>query len=127
MSSYRCFPARPRIRHRSKLRVHAFTSEALATVLLYDPNGADASGAILARLQLSRPLLVIPGDRVVLRQCSPATTIAGGRVLDAHVLPGMKKSAALSWLKAIQNVGPAECVRLRVSRRGTRGITLQGI
>ena len=120
-------PGAPSIRHRSKLRVHAFTSEALATVLLYDPHGADASGAILARLQLAKPLLVIPGDRVVLRQCSPATTIAGGRVLDAHVLPGMKKSAALSWLKAIQNAGPAECMRLRVSRRGTQGIALRNL
>jgi selenocysteine-specific elongation factor len=120
-------PGAPRIRHRSKVRVHAFTSETLAAVLLYGPNGAEASGLILARLQLSKPLLVIPGDRVVLRQCSPATTIAGGRVLDAHVLPGMKKSAVLSWLRAIQNADSAECLRLRVSRRGTQGIVLQDL
>lgn len=117
----------PRIRHRSKIRVHAFTSDVLATILLYDPNGADASGASLARLQLAKPLLVIPGDRLVLRQCSPATTIAGARVLDAHVLPGVKKSAALSWLKAIQNADPTECLRLRVSRRGQQGVDLQDL
>jgi selenocysteine-specific elongation factor len=117
----------PLIRHRSKLRVHAFTSDVLATVLLYDPNGADASGAVLARLQLAKPLLVIPGDRLVLRQCSPATTVAGGRVLDAHVLPGLKKSAAFSWLKAIQNADPTECLRLRVSRRGPQGIVLRDL
>lgn len=117
----------PRIRHRSKLRVHAFTSDVLATVLLYDPKGADASNAVLARLQLAKPLLLIPGDRLVLRQCSPATTIAGAQVLDAHVLPGMKKSAAFSWLKTIQNAAPTECLRLRVSRRGTQGIALQNL
>ncbi len=120
-------PDAPRIRHRSKLRVHAFTSDVLATVLLYDPIGADVSGTILARLQLATPLLVIPGDRLVLRQSSPATTIAGAQVLDAHVLPGVKKSAALSWLKAIQNAAPTECLRLRVSRRGTQGIALQNL
>lgn len=120
-------PDAPLIRHRSKVRVHAFTSDALATVLHYDPNGADASGAILARLQLAKPLLVIPGDRLVLRRCSPATTIAGGRVLDAHVLPGVKKSVTYSWLKAIQDAGPMECLRLRVSRRGTQGIALQDL
>jgi selenocysteine-specific elongation factor len=120
-------PEAPRIRHRSKLRVHAFTSDALATVLLYDPNSADTAGTILARLQLAKPLLVIPGDRLVLRQCSPAITIAGGRVLDAHARPGVKKSAALSWLKAIQNADPTECLRLRVSRRALQGIALRNL
>ena len=120
-------PEAPRIKHRSKLRVHAFTSDVLAMVLLYDPIGADGSGTVLARLQLAKPLLVIPGDRLVLRQCSPATTIAGARVLDAHVLPGVKKSAVLPWLKAGQNAGPAECLRLRVSRRGTQGIGLRDL
>jgi selenocysteine-specific elongation factor len=120
-------PETPRVRHRSKLRVHAFTSDVLATVLLYDPSGADASGTVLARLQLAKPLLVIPGDRLVLRQCSPATTIGGARVLDAHVLPGVKKSVALSWLKTIQNASPTECLRLRASRRGTQGIALRNL
>ena len=120
-------PGALRIRHRSKLRVHAFTSDTPATVLLYEPDSADASGTILARLQMAKPLLVIPGDRLVLRQCSPATTIGGARVIDAHVLPGVNKSVTLSWLKSIQEAGAMECLRGRVARRGVQGIPLQDL
>ena len=39
------------------------------------------------RLKLAEPIVLLPGDRFVLRQPSPAGTIGGGLVLDAHPLP----------------------------------------
>ena len=54
------------------------------------------------RLRLRNPVLLLPGDRFVLRQCSPAMTIGGGKVLDAHPLPKVRKSACLAWLESMR-------------------------
>ena len=50
------------------------------------------------RLRLHKPIVLVPGDRFVLRQSSPPATIGGGRVLDAHPLPNLRKgSASPGW------------------------------
>src|SRR5205085_11162637 len=38
----------------------------------------------LWQLRLEQPLLALAGDRVVVRQIAPSTTLGGGVVLDAH-------------------------------------------
>lgn len=114
----------PALKHRSQVRMHAFTAESLATVLLYDSGGIAGSNKALARLQLAKPMVSVPGDRFVLRQCSPAITIGGGRVLDANPIPRVKKSMALRWLNELKDASPAEQLQLRVARRGTAGISI---
>ena len=112
------------LQHRSRVRLHAFTSDTLATVLRYEYDAAPEQNPALIRLRLLEPLLLAPGDRFVLRRASPPLTIGGGRVLDAHPLPGMRKAAALAWLKQIKAASRDEQLRLRVLRRGTAGISL---
>jgi selenocysteine-specific elongation factor len=113
----------PALRHRTTLRLHAFTSETTARVLLYQPG--ESSAAPLARLRLSNPLLLTPGDRFVLRQPSPAVTVGGGRVLDAHPLPRLRKAAANAWLEQLREAAPAQQILLRVQRRGLHGISIK--
>jgi selenocysteine-specific elongation factor len=117
----------PPIKHRSRVRLHAFTSDTLATVLRYETDAAAEQNTMLIRLKLLAPLLLVPGDRFVLRQASPPLTIGGGRVLDAYPLPGLRKAAALAWLKQINAASRAERLRLRVLRRGLAGISLSGL
>ena len=112
------------LKHRSRVRLHAFTSDTLATVLRYESDTPSRQGTILVRLKLFEPLLLAPGDRFVLRQASPPLTIGGGWVLDAHPLPGLRKAAALGWLKQINDASRVEQLRLRVIRRGVAGISL---
>ena len=110
------------LKHRSRVRLHAFTADALATVSLYAYQQTRPDGNIVARLRLAKPLLLLPGDRFVLRQCSPAVTIGGGRVLDAHPLPRLKKAQCLAWLEEVKDASPARQLLLRVSRRAHAGI-----
>ena len=112
-------------KHRSSVRLHAFTSESVATVLLYDEEGVANTTTRLARLRLTKPMLLVPGDHFVLRQNSPAITLGGGRVLDAHPLPRLRKALAYRWLKQIQEAPAAEQIGARVLRRGVAGISLQ--
>jgi selenocysteine-specific elongation factor len=116
-------PGMPALRHRTPLRLHAFTSETTARVLLYRPG--ENSSAPLARLRLSKPLLLTPGDRFVLRQPSPAITVGGGRVLDAHPLPRLRKAAANAWLEQLREAAPEQQILLRVQRRGLHGTSIK--
>jgi selenocysteine-specific elongation factor len=115
------------LKHRSRLHLHAFTADTLATVLLYEGTAIEPGASGVVRLRLDQPTVLLPGDRFVLRQCSPATTIGGGRVLDAHPLPHVHKSQSLPWLRVLHHAGPSEQLFLRVDRRGAEGITLHAL
>src|SRR5206468_2515373 len=90
------------LKHRSSVHFHALTSEAMASVGLYGYEAIQPGTVRLARLKLSVPIVLVPGDRFVLRQPSPAGTIGGGRVLDTHPETRLRKSDALSWLQCLK-------------------------
>jgi selenocysteine-specific elongation factor len=120
-------PGASPLKHRGKLGLHAFASETLATVLLYEAGDQAADGPRLARLRLSSPMLLLPGDRFVLRQRSPAEIIGGGRVIDAHPRPRLRKAEAREWLKSMQYASPEQQILARVRRRGIEGISLAAL
>src|SRR5580692_3253857 len=113
------------LRHRSRVHFHAFTSETPATVSLYGYDSMEPGSHRFMRLRLHKPIVLVPGDRFVLRQSSPAATIGGGRVLDAHPLPNLRKAKCLTWLEALKQASLEEQLRLRIARRGTAGLTVR--
>ena len=117
-------PGAPPFRHRSRLGMHAFTSETLATVLLYGSGEEDESQSRLARLRLNKPMVLVPGDRLVLRRPSPSEIVGGGRVLDANPMKRWRKAAARQWLGQIREASIEQQFLARVRRRGIEGISL---
>jgi len=71
---------------------------------------------------LSKPIVLAPGDRFVLRQHSPATTIGGGRVLDTQPISGLRKSVSLNWLQQLRDAPIERQLYLRVGRRDLHGL-----
>jgi selenocysteine-specific elongation factor len=114
----------PALKHRANIHFHAFTSETMARVSLYGYEAAQPGKVRLMRLKLAEPIVLVPGDRFVLRQPSPAGTIGGGRVIDAHSETRQRKAATLAWLERLKSASPAQQIELRVGRRSTNGITL---
>lgn len=112
------------MKHRARIHFHAYTSDTLASVSIYGSNSAEAATKRLMRLRLHRPILLLPGDRFVLRQLSPATTIGGGRVLDAQPIARLKTSKCIAWLESIRNASVEEQLRLRVDRCGIHGLSV---
>ena len=112
----------PSLKHRTRVHLHAFTSEVMATVLLYGNEEVRPGNARLARLKLSGPVVLAPGDRFVLRQSLPAGTVGGGSVIDAHPLPYARRSETRSWLEKIAAAGPQQQLVFRIARRGQAGI-----
>ena len=84
--------ARP-LKNHSRAHFHQGTAEAIAEVILLDREQLAPGQACFAQLRLDEPLLVLPGDRFILRQFSPVVTIGGGEVLDA-LAPRHRRSDA---------------------------------
>jgi selenocysteine-specific elongation factor len=115
--------ARP-LKNGSRVHFHAFTSEAIATVALYEDKQLKPGAEAFAQLRLSSPLLLVPGDRFIIRQFSPVLTIGGGVVLDAMPMQKMTVTARLKFLET-QSEGAAKPALLsRIVRRGSQGITV---
>jgi selenocysteine-specific elongation factor len=112
------------LHHRQRVRFHAYTAETTATVLLAGARqlGSGAEGS--AELRLASPVLVLPGDRFILRQFSPVVTIGGGIVLDAAPIPQNPKAALESFLEVLARGEPREILEGRIARRRERGASL---
>jgi selenocysteine-specific elongation factor len=113
------------LKHGSLVHFHAFTSNTLASVLLYGRSRFEAGASRLLRIKLQTPILLTAGDPFVLRQVSPPATIGGGRVLDAHPVAKLRKPQAMAWLESLRSAPVEERLLLRVGRRGTKGLSLQ--
>jgi selenocysteine-specific elongation factor len=74
--------ARP-LKDRARVHFHQGTAETIAEVVLFDRATLAPGAAAFVQLRLAAPVLVLPGDRFILRQFSPVTTIGGGVVLDS--------------------------------------------
>jgi selenocysteine-specific elongation factor len=120
-------PGSAELKHRSRVRFHAFTSDTLAAVSLYGSQALEPESSRLMRLRLSKPVVLLPGDRFVLRQCSPAITIGGGRVLDAHPLANLRKAKCLAWLEELRDASVEQQLLLRVARRSVEGLALRAL
>jgi selenocysteine-specific elongation factor len=117
----------PALKHRASVHFHAFTSETMARVSLYDYEAMQPGTVRLMRIKLAEPIVLVPGDRFVLRQPSPAGTIGGGSVLDAHPEPRQRKDITFAWLEQLKTSSPTQQVVLRVGRSQTKGITLHAL
>jgi selenocysteine-specific elongation factor len=117
----------PALKHRASVHFHAFTSETMARVSLYGYEAMQPGTVRLMRIKLVEPIVLVPGDRFVLRQPSPAGTIGGGSVLDAHPEPRQRKDITFAWLERLKTSSPTQQVVLRAGRSQTKGITLHAL
>ncbi|MGH9532821.1 MAG: selenocysteine-specific translation elongation factor [Terriglobales bacterium] len=113
--------ARP-LRDRARVHLHVYTAEAVAEVRLYEGAQLAPGATAFAQLRPAEPLLLLPGDRFILRQFSPVVTIGGGAVLDAFS-PARKKDSA-DFLSLLAGGNGDGILAARVARRGHNGLTM---
>jgi selenocysteine-specific elongation factor len=70
--------------HQTQLKVYAGADEVMARLRLMGTRALAPGTITVAQLACERPLVVAKGDRLILRRPSPATTVAGAVVVDAH-------------------------------------------
>ena len=73
-------------------------------------------------------MLLLPGDRFIVRQFSPIVTIGGGLVLDASPATRRQRAEdALAFLKTMRDGSAKQVLAARVARRGATGLRLDDV
>jgi len=124
-------PGAKPLKDRARVHFHCYTAETIAEVrLIGGPASSPATSlapgqSSFAQLRFSAPLLLLPGDRFILRQFSPVVTIGGGEVLDISPLSRKQRdTATLDFLSLIRQAAPKDVLAARVARRGANGLSL---
>jgi selenocysteine-specific elongation factor len=71
------------LRSEEMVRLHTGTRETIGRAFLLDRGKLTPGEDSLVQLRLQDPVVVGPGDRFVLRSCSPVATIGGGIIIGA--------------------------------------------
>lgn len=89
-------PRAPRpLKHRTRVRVYAGTSEVFGRALLLEEDEILPAKSGLVQLTLDEPLVVLRSDRVIIRDFTASYTIGGGEVLDPLAQPHKRKDEAV--------------------------------
>ncbi len=110
--------ARP-LGHGARLRLHHGTRAVNARVRLPDREELRGGESTLGRLILAEPLVVLRGDRFVLRSLTSQVTVGGGTVLDPY--PAGRKPDP-RWLEALESGDLAYLIPQVLSRRSGEGL-----
>jgi selenocysteine-specific elongation factor len=112
------------LKDRARVHFHAFTSETIAEVALRGVTELKPGSSSFAQLRTAEPLLLLPGDRAILRQFSPVITIGGAVVLDSFPLPRQKQDAVQRFLQTLSSGNRQDALLARIARRGHEGLSV---
>jgi selenocysteine-specific elongation factor len=112
------------LKNRAHVHFHAFTSETIAEVALRGVTELKPGASAFAQLRTTEPLLLLPGDRAILRQFSPVVTIGGAVVLDAFPMSRQKQDAVQHFLRTLSSGNRQDALLARIARRGHDGLSL---
>ena len=110
------------LKHGTRLRLYHGTRATNARVRILDREELMPGGNALARLILQEELVVLPGDRFVLRSSSPQVTVGGGTVLDPAPA---KRRPEKGWLEALESRDWTRVVPLALARAPQKGTTAE--
>src|ERR687890_48144 len=110
------------LKHGTRLRLYHGTRATNARVRILDREELMPGGNALARLMLQEELVVLPGDRFVLRSSSPQVSVGGGTVLDPAPA---KRRPEKGWLEALESRDWTRVVPLALARAPQKGTTAE--
>ncbi len=102
-------PSAPPLRDRARVHFHQGTVETVAEVRLLERDKLQPGGQAFAQLRLQKPVLVLPGDRFIIRRFSPVVTIGGGQTLAVQARKQRRGDAqTLALLRTLAGGKPSE-------------------
>ncbi|MGB6525105.1 MAG: selenocysteine-specific translation elongation factor, partial [Candidatus Acidiferrales bacterium] len=115
--------ARP-LKSHARVHFHQATTETVARVSLLNQEHLSPGDTALAQMRLDDPVLLLPGDRFIIRQFSPVVTVGGGIVLDALAARHKKDDeGAVAFLETMERGNRGEILAALAAEDG-RGADL---
>ncbi|MEP6788684.1 MAG: selenocysteine-specific translation elongation factor [Acidobacteriota bacterium] len=120
------------LRTRQRVRVHIGTIEALARIQVLNNTGEIAPGdSGFAQIRLEVPVVMVPGERFIIRSYSPQSTTGGGAVIDNRAVKHRRKDleAVCKYLSDLHSASDNHIamVKLTVTAKGTLGLSFAAL
>jgi len=116
-----------KLKQGSRVHFHAGTAETIAEVFFHGQKELPPGGSALANLKLQDEVLVLPGDRFIVRQFSPVVTIGGGAVLDPLARrPMQRDTGRAAFLETLER-GNQEEILAAMTERAILGLGYEEI
>lgn len=116
------------LKEQTRIRFHHLSAELLGTVRFVDQTEGELKPGTSAfvQLRLESPVVAVAGDRFVIRRYSPALTIGGGVVIDAH-LPRLSRRTRPEILDTLASGSLFARVEMMARLEGLRGLTIESV
>ena len=116
------------LKNRARVHLHQGTAESVAEIILLSGGEALSPGTTaFAQLRLDAPVLVLPGDRFILRQLTPMVTIGGGTVLDTRPARHRRNDDGVKAFLETLERGSKEDSLLGLANASPRGLAFSEI
>jgi selenocysteine-specific elongation factor len=116
------------LKEQTRIRFHHLSAELLGTIRFADDTAGELKPgqSAFVQIRLEAPVVATAGDRFVIRRYSPAHTIGGGAILDAH-LPKLSRGTRPGILETFAGGSLHERVELMAKLQGLRGLPLDEV
>ena len=115
------------LKEQTRIRFHHLSAELLGSIRFVDETAELKPGAsAYVQVRLESPVVAVAGDRFVIRRYSPALTVGGGVILDAH-LPKLSRNTRKELLDTLAGGSLQQRVELMAKLEGLRGLTIQEV
>jgi selenocysteine-specific elongation factor len=115
------------LKDQTRIRFHHLASELLGSIRFVDSTTELKAGAeAFVQVRLESPVVAVAGDRFVIRRYSPAITIGGGVILDAH-LSKLSRNTRTELLETFESGSLSARIELMAKLEGLRGITIREV
>src|SRR6266849_2570564 len=116
-----------KMKQRTRAHFHAGTAETIAEIFFHGEKELPPGGRAFANLKLQDEILVLPGDRFIVRQFSPVVTIGGGAVLDPLARRPMLRDAGRAVFLESLEKGNHEEILAAMTERALLGLGIEEI
>jgi selenocysteine-specific elongation factor len=107
----------PKMKQRSRVHFHAGTCETVAELVFFAQKELAPGQTGFAQLRLQDDVMVLAGDRFIIRQFSPVTTIGGGLVLDPLARrPTVRDTGRVAFLETLERGDKADTLAAMTER-----------
>lgn len=123
---FRLLPNTPSLKTRSLLHFYAGTSETVARIILYEKEELKAGETAYCQFRLHDPVVVMSGDRYIVRRFSPLETLGGGEILDPSPLRRRRKDGT-GDLEILHSGTLPQKLSLKTEKSGASGISVNAL